>query len=278
MHRPYLPSAPWRAAVIITIFASAALCALTTHAEVAGVERPEHRPIPILTYHRFALVPGDSMTVRIDNFESHLRAIHHAGFEVVPLEDVLAWYRGDENTLPERAIVITIDDGHRSVYEVLRPLLRAHHPPIPVTLFIYPSAISNAPYALTWDELRAMKRDGLFTIESHSYWHPNFRSERAQRDAESFRAFALEQFVHARNRIAAETGATATSIAWPFGIHDAELEALAVDAGYVAGFTIEPRPVTRAEAVMALPRYLITDSCGEECIWKILRNAKASHD
>ncbi|MWL88927.1 polysaccharide deacetylase family protein [Cupriavidus sp. SW-Y-13] len=173
---------------------------------------------------------------------------------------------------------ITIDDGHRSVYDVLRPLLRDRHWAIPITLFIYPSAISNASDALTWEELRTMKQDGFFTIESHAYWHPNFRSERALRDAASFRAFVLEQLVHARSRVSAETGATATCIAWPFGIHDTELEALAVDAGYVAGFTSEPRPVTRAETAMALPRYPINDVCGEECIWGILRETDPYHN
>jgi len=278
MHRPFFPLAPWRAVAIITILLTTAFPALTAHAGVAGVELPKHRPIPILTYHRFGYAPGDSVTVRVDSFVSHLRAIRHAGFQVVPLEQVLAWYRGDVNTLPERAVVITIDDGHRSVYDVLRPLLRERHWPIPITLFIYPSAISNASDALTWEELRTMKQDGFFTIESHAYWHPNFRSERALRDAASFRAFVLEQLVHARSRISAETGATATCIAWPFGIHDTELEALAVDAGYVAGFTSEPRPVTRAETVMALPRYPINDVCGEECIWGILRETDPYHD
>ncbi|MWL88928.1 hypothetical protein [Cupriavidus sp. SW-Y-13] len=108
MHRPFFPLAPWRAVAITTILLTTALHALTAHAGVTGVELPKHRPIPILTYHRFGHAPGDSVTVRVDSFVSHLRAIRHAGFQVVPLEQVLAWYRGDVNTLPERAVVITM--------------------------------------------------------------------------------------------------------------------------------------------------------------------------
>jgi peptidoglycan/xylan/chitin deacetylase (PgdA/CDA1 family) len=44
-------------------------------------------------------------------------------------------------------VAITVDDGHLSVYTELYPLILKHRPP--VTLFIYPSAISNASYALT---------------------------------------------------------------------------------------------------------------------------------
>ncbi|WP_061958535.1 polysaccharide deacetylase family protein [Cupriavidus pauculus] len=241
-------------------------------------ELPSHRPIPILVYHRFADTVDDPMTVRLDNFRSHLRAIRHAGFRVVPLADVLVWYRGEPNALPERSVAITIDDGHRSVFEALRPMLRAMPSPVPVTVFVYPSAISNASYAMTWDELISMKKDGNFSIESHTYWHPNFRSERAKRDGADYQSFVLDQFKRARTIIASKTGTPPTLLAWPFGIHDAELEGLATKAGYVAAFTIEARPVSRSESIMALPRYLITDQCGEECIWEILRGTESQHD
>lgn len=264
----------WRALSSFALAASLAVAPPSIRAD----DSASHRPIPVLVYHRFASTVDDPMTVRIENFQSHLRAIRHAGFQVVPLESVVAWYQGERITLPERSIAIAVDDGHRSVFEVLRPLLRAMPLPIPVTLFIYPSAISNASYAMTWDELRAMKKDGFFSIESHTYWHPNFRNERARRDNTGYRSFVLEQFKRARADIKSETGAAASLLAWPFGIHDVELETLATQAGYVAAFTIEPRAVTRDESIMALPRYLITDQCGEECIWEILRGTERQHD
>lgn len=49
---------------------------------------------------------------------------------------------------------------------------------LPMMLFIYPSAISNASYAMTWDQLREMARSGLVDVQSYSYWHPDFKRER----------------------------------------------------------------------------------------------------
>ena len=49
-------------------------------------------------------------------------------------------------------------------------------------------------------------------------------------------------------------------LAWPFGIHDDQLEQWAQAAGYVAAFTIDRRPVTRSENVMSLPRSIVTDA------------------
>ena len=56
------------------------------------------------------------------------------------------------------------------------PLARKYN--VPVTVFIYPSAISNAKYAMTWDQLRELKRSGLFDFQGHTYWHPNFKRDR----------------------------------------------------------------------------------------------------
>jgi len=42
-------------------------------------------------------------------------------------------------------------------------------------LFLYSSALSNASYDMTWNELREMKEAGLFDVQSHIFWHPNFK-------------------------------------------------------------------------------------------------------
>jgi Polysaccharide deacetylase len=74
---------------------------------------------------------------------------------------------------------LTADDGHRSAYAHMFSLVHLYR--IPVTLFVYPSAISNADYALTWEQLLELKETGLFDIQSHSYWHPNFKEEKRRR-------------------------------------------------------------------------------------------------
>jgi hypothetical protein len=49
-------------------------------------------------------------------------------------------------------------------------------------------------------------------------------------------------------------------LAWPFGLYDEELMAMAGQAGYVAGFSIDRRHASPRDALMALPRYLVTAS------------------
>ncbi|MFM0136334.1 hypothetical protein [Caballeronia grimmiae] len=128
-----------------------ALSAAPAHATLA-----ESRVV-ILVYHRFSNRVSDSMTVRTQTFEAQLRLLKEHGYQVVALRAVLAWLEDPSSALPPKAAVLTADDGHRSVYDVLFPIARRDR--LPVTLFIYPSAISNADYALTWTHVRARSRN-----------------------------------------------------------------------------------------------------------------------
>jgi peptidoglycan/xylan/chitin deacetylase (PgdA/CDA1 family) len=138
------------------------------------------------------------------------------------------------------------------------PIVREYQ--VPVTLFIYPSAISNASYAMTWDQLGALRRTGLFDIQSHTYWHPNFNTERRRLSSDAYRAFITMQLVKPKRVLRQKLGIDADLLAWPFGIYDEELIAMARESGYVAGFTLERRLVTPHERIMALPRFLLSDS------------------
>ncbi|MGE5300696.1 MAG: exo-beta-N-acetylmuramidase NamZ domain-containing protein [Acidobacteriota bacterium] len=119
--------------------------------------------VAILLYHRFGPVVSDSMTVTTAVFRSHLDYLRTNGFTVIPLRQLVEYYLKKGPPPPAGSVVIVADDGHKSVYTEMLPLMKKYR--VPVTLFIYPSAISNAPYAMTWDELREMRKTGLFDIQ-----------------------------------------------------------------------------------------------------------------
>ena len=224
---------------------------LMTGGAFAGFARsaPDWR-IPILVYHRFGLVVADSMTVRTASFENQLGEIRKLGLRVTPLPDLLR--------KPSAGIIaITADDGHRSVYSEMWPIIERAR--LPITLFIYPSAISNASYALTWAQLREMIHSGLVGIGSHTFWHPNFAHEKKRLSPDAYRHFVQFQLIRSKQVIEQQLSLPVTFLAWPFGIYDDELIHAAEDAGYKAGFTIQRRLATPADRSMALPRLLMTD-------------------
>ena len=70
-----------------------------------------------------------------------------------------------------------------------------------MTLFIYPSAISKARYAMTWGQLKELQRTGLLDIQSHTFWHPNFRVEKRRLTPNDYRKFVNLQLVKAKMSI-----------------------------------------------------------------------------
>jgi peptidoglycan/xylan/chitin deacetylase (PgdA/CDA1 family) len=220
-------------------------------------QTPTPQGIPILLYHRFGPVVADSMTVTTPVFESQLRYLSENSYTIIPLRQLVNYYRKQGLPPPRRSVVIAADDGHKTVYTEMFPLIKKYR--IPVTLFIYPSAISNAPYAMTWGQLREMKKSGLVDIQSHSYWHPNFNREKRRMKPNEYDKFVAMQFDKSKEKLEKELGGQVDMLAWPFGIYTKELEKKAVAAGYIAAFTIERRHSVIADNIMAIPRYIMTD-------------------
>ncbi len=213
--------------------------------------------VPILLYHRFGPTVADSMTVTTAVFESHLKYLHENGYTVITLNDLMGMVLGKTIPADARCVVLVADDAHRTVYTEAFPLLKKYG--MPMTIFAYPSAVSNASYAMTWDQLRELKASGLCDVQSHTYWHPNFKKERAKLPPPEFEKLVHLQFTKSRQKLEKELGGKVELLAWPFGIYDPWLMDKAAEAGYAAAFSIERRPVTRRDHLMALPRYLLTD-------------------
>ncbi|MBI5446607.1 MAG: polysaccharide deacetylase family protein [Deltaproteobacteria bacterium] len=211
------------------------------------------------------------MTMPTSLFESHLKYLKEHGYTVIPLRELVEFRLGRGPTPRPKSVVIVEDDAHRSVYTDMFPLVRKYQ--VPVTVFSYPSAVSNAKYAMTWDQLRELKRSGLFDVQAHTYWHPNFKVERKRLSPEEYGRFVDLQLGKARAKLEKELGGTVDLLAWPFGICDGDLPARAAAAGYRAAFSIVARPVTLADDPMALPRYMLSAADRESAFARIVAEA-----
>jgi len=227
--------------------------------------------VPILVYHRFDPTASGPTTITTRDFESHLNYLAENGYRVIRLRELVDFLLGHAPAPPPRSVVMTVDDGHRSVYTEMLPLVQKAR--IPVTLFIYPSAISHASYALTWTQLRELNASGLVDVQSHTYWHPNFKIERRRLDPRKYQEFVTFQLTQSKLTLERMLGCRVDLLAWPFGIFDDELIQMAAHSGYVAAFTIERREVRESDSIMALPRFLIEDSMDRKAFNRMLQDA-----
>lgn len=206
----------------------------------------------MLAYHRFGSIRG-STTVDPAVFEAQIAAIRARHIPIQPLSSALAERK-------KTAVAITVDDGHASVFTTLFPIIQRLR--VPVTLFLYPSAISRAGYALTWKQIDAMRATGLVDVQSHTLWHPDFNHERSSRSVRGYARFVENQLSASRSILEKRLARPVTVLAWPYGIHDEFLERKAEQAGYAAAFTVEPRAIHSGDDAFRLPRFVAPNSAG----------------
>lgn len=213
--------------------------------------------VPILAYHKIHPTKQDSMTLSTSKFEAQMAWLKNNGYTVIPMSQLVDYLHGKINSLPPKPVVITDDDGRSSVYTYMLPIIKKYR--YPVTLFIYPQIISHASYALTWEQLRELQKTGLFTVEDHTYWHPNFKQDKKRMSESAYEKMVYTQLVTSKKVIEKKLGTPVTLLAWPFGIHNAYLENQAAKYGYSEAFTISHRDASRSEKSMAQPRYMIIE-------------------
>ena len=244
----------------VRIFLSIVLLALVFCSTAASAA--EDVAVPVILYHRFGPTVADSMTTKTSVFEAQMKWLKDNGYTVIPMRTLVNYLLGQGPPPPPKSVVLCADDGHKSVYTDMLPIVKKYN--YPVTLFLYPSCISNpkAPYAMTWEQIAELQKTGLFDMQGHTYWHPNFKKDKKKLKPEEYQKELDQQLVKSKNVLEKKLGTKVDLLAWPFGIYDDELEKYAAKAGYVMAFSIDRRLDSRSEPIMAEPRYLMANSDG----------------
>ena len=103
--------------------------------------------IPILTYHKFCLGEStDEYTINIDHFKQQMDYLKENDYRVITVAQLLECI--ENNFFPEKPIVITVDDGFKSVYTLAFPVLKEYG--FPATLFLYTDFLANGSNQLSW--------------------------------------------------------------------------------------------------------------------------------
>lgn len=200
-----------------------------------GIGATEAQAITILCYHRFGPKPT-SLTVTPQAFEAQMAWLAKHGYNVVPITRLAGFLDGRE-ALPPKAVVITIDDGYRSTYEIAWPVLRKHG--FPATVFLYTDFV-GAPDALTWSQMRAMAASGLVDVQPHSKTHSNLTIRQADETDARYRERVRREIEGPVETIRAQLGARSMVYAFPYGdVNDAVVSELRA-RGVALGVTVTP--------------------------------------
>ena len=212
--------------------------------------------VSVLGYHEFsATAPPTAMRIRTSTFRKQLEAIKNLGLPVITLDDFMAWKKGRKD-LPARAILITIDDGWKSVYTDAYPILKEYG--FPFTIYLYKNYVDGGGRALTSAMIREMQKNGA-TIGSHSVSHPfpGTVKSQARKGPKAFDAFLRREFGDSKSFLQERFGQPITTYAYPGGYHTEEMFPVADEYGYEFLFTVLPGKIRRNLDNRTLPRYII---------------------
>lgn len=196
------------------------------------------------------------------DFEKQMQELKDRGIAVIPLQDMLAWKRGEKN-IPPRAAVLTFDDGWRSQYDVAWPILKKFN--YPFTLFIYTEGVRGGKFgggeAITWEQLAEM-RDAGVDIEAHSATHqdlkkPYDKTAKRRLNPQEYQAWLDSEIIAPKQLLEQRLGIKVNCFAVPFGNWNQQVKETAMRAGYEAMFTVYGQPITFRTPNDSIGRYLI---------------------
>ncbi len=207
--------------------------------------------VRVITYHRFGELPGDPFCLDTEMFEAQMRCLAEDG-RAISLDQLHAHLDGAA-TLPDDAVLVTIDDGFRSTLDLALPILRDLG--VPAVAYVTAGLIGNERAAermperyLSWEEVAKLPEGGI-EVGSHAFTHASLGLMPIDR--------ATDEGARSRQRIEERCGATVRSFAYPFGTRvdfsDETGRALG-SVGYTSVFTSQHGVVVPGMDPLELPR------------------------
>lgn len=217
--------------IFIIIFIIALTSFLTINTIVSNATQEINETIvPILTYHKFC--KGDShddYTINIKLFEKQMSCLVNNGYRVISIAELLQCI--ENNFFPEKPVVITIDDGFKSVYNLAHPVLKKYE--LPATIFLYTDFIANNPNQLSWQEIKEMI-DNNIEIGSHTLSHCNLLNMKQSETHMDYLKRIEREISLSKLILEKHTGVPVQSFAYPYGVYNQQIKMLAKQAGYKA--------------------------------------------
>jgi poly-beta-1,6-N-acetyl-D-glucosamine N-deacetylase len=212
----------------------------------------------VLMYHRFAEDKYPSTNIRLEQFEAQLEHINANGYTVIPLADLLAAFNDGED-LPERAVVITIDDAYRSIYTVAHERFQKYG--FPYTVFVATDSVDDGLSAyMSWEQMRELESDGV-TFANHGAAHRSTIEEGDFANEEERLAHVRADVEKGWRRLSEELSPLPGAFAYPYGEYDAATAGLLKDMGYIS-FGQQSGAISTKSDTRSLARFPMAESFG----------------
>lgn len=210
--------------------------------------------VPVLMYHHIqpnseAENKGQkALSIDVDAFDRQMDYLVSSGYTTISAKQ-LADALINKTSLPQKSIVITIDDGYRDVYQYVYPILQKYRV---VANLMIPSGLMGGTDYLSWGELQEMTRSGLVFVGNHTWSH--YSITRGPLDKIKF------EIATGKQQLQDYTGQNVETFTYPYGEFNDNAILVLKNEGFVAAFSEIPGFWQCDSFIMALHRTRIGNS------------------
>ena len=224
----------------------------------AEISPEEVSKVSVIMYHNFVTdedvksgVEFDEYSIKPEDFEEDLIWLQNNGYVTITSDDLIRHLEG-KKSLPQKAVIISIDDGSWGVYTNAYPLLKKYN--MKADLNVIGANIDStwenldsggtrngdsAPYC-TWEELIEMSESGVINLCSHTYGLHVYNKEKRigmsmmeNETAENFAKTVKKDYELSVSCIEGWTGKKPETVAYPYSKRSAESDEIVLgNTGY----------------------------------------------
>ncbi len=218
--------------------------------------------VPILLYH--SICPGDAAgamkpwVLTPDQFDAQLSYLNSEGYAGLTVSDYVAAMTEGTGSFPERAVVITFDDGFADFQEYAVPVLQRHG--FAATIYLVAGCMGKTSAWLeplgeghrammTWEDVKGLPSAGI-ECGAHTLSHPELDTlprSRARAEIQDSKV-VIEQMADLKVR----------SFAYPHGYHDRKVRDFVTLAGYDSACAVKHGMSGIDDDRFALARLMVT--------------------
>lgn len=207
---------------------------------VTGVYQHHYRTIPILCYHQFTneRTAGHKLEVTAREFEKQISFLVNEGYQFLSFAE-LADIVYQRRAVPEKSVVITVDDGYASVFDVAWPILKRYR--VNATLFVYTDFVGGGA-AMSWKQLKQLQDSGLIEIESHGKSHSSLAKIEEDTTIARYESRLKQEIDGSEAAFEKRLALSPTFMSYPYGNSSITIANLLEERGYQLAATVTRGP------------------------------------
>jgi peptidoglycan/xylan/chitin deacetylase (PgdA/CDA1 family) len=203
----------------------------------------------ILLYHHVSDSTPDSTSLSSEQFKVHMQYLKD-NHVVLPLTEIVQKLQAKQS-LPDRAVAITFDDGYRNILENAHPILKEYG--FSYTIFINPDMVGLGADFLDWSEIKRMSKENVI-FANHGEKHQHFLQRQANENEQNWLHRVNDNIQNAEKLLTEKLGYSLKYIAYPYGEYNNKLKMHLAQQGYV-GFGQHSGAIASYSDFSALPRF-----------------------